>query len=98
MRNNLFFRTNMTTENVMKLGKIERMSFSFVLLSFLQIYRPWPFEKNVNRRSCRCIASSNEKEKKTKNIKNQFEFNSEKCIKMHMSGPKIHIELSVISR
>ena len=35
----------MTTENVMKLGKIERLSFSFVLLSFLQICRPWPLEK-----------------------------------------------------
>ena len=36
--------------------------------------------------------------KKTKIIKNQFELNSEKCIKMLLSGPKIHIELSVISR
>ena len=34
----------MTTENVMKLGKTERVSFSFVLLSFLHIYRPWMFE------------------------------------------------------
>ena len=34
----------MTTENVMKLGKTERLSFSFVLLSFLQIYLPWTFE------------------------------------------------------
>ena len=33
---------------------------------------------------------------KKKIIKNQYELNSEKCIKMHMSGPKI--ELSVISR
>ena len=38
------------------------------------------------------------KKKKKKIIKNQFELNSEKCIKMHMSGPKIRIELSVISR
>ena len=30
----------MGTENVMKLGKIERLSFSFVVLSFLQINRP----------------------------------------------------------
>ena len=29
----------MGTENVMKLGKIERLSFSFVVLSFLQINR-----------------------------------------------------------
>ena len=28
----------MTMENVMKLGKIEKLTFSFVLLSFLQIY------------------------------------------------------------
>ena len=36
--------------------------------------------------------------KKKKIIKSQFELNSEKCIKMmHMSGPKIRIELSVIS-
>ena len=34
----------MTTENVMKLGKTETLSFSFVLLSFLHIYRPWTFE------------------------------------------------------
>ena len=84
----------MTTENVMKLGKIEKLTFSFVLLSFLQIYWPWLFEKNLNRRYCRCIAPS----RKKKIIKNQFELNSEKCIKMHMSGPKIRIELSVISR
>ena len=38
------------------------------------------------------------KKKKKKIIKNQFELNSEKCIKMHMSGPKICIELSVSSR
>ena len=38
------------------------------------------------------------KKKKKKFIKNQFELNSEKCIKMHLSGPKIHMELSVISR
>ena len=62
----------MTTENVMKLGKIEKLMFSFVLL-FLPMYRA------IKKR-------------------NQFELNSEKCIKMHMSGPKIHIELSVISR
>ena len=37
------------------------------------------------------------KKKKKKIIKNQFELNSEKCIKMRMSGPKIHFELSVIS-
>ena len=30
----------MGTENVMKLGKIERLSFSFVVLSILQINRP----------------------------------------------------------
>ena len=36
--------------------------------------------------------------KKTQIIKNQSELNSEKCIKMRMSGPKIHIELSIISR
>ena len=83
----------MTTENVMKLGKIEKLTFYFVLLSFLQIYWPWSFEKNVHRRSCRCIAPSKKKKKK-----NQFELNSEKCIKMHMSGPKIRIALSVISR
>ena len=83
-------------ENVMKLGKLERLSFSFVLLSFLQIYQPWPLEKNVNGRSCRCIASSKKKKKK-RIFKNQFELNSEKCIKMRMSGPKIRIELSVIS-
>ena len=84
----------MTTENVMKLGKIERLSFSFVLLSFLQICRPWPLEKikQINL-SMYCIIK-----KKKKNIKNQFELNSEKCIKMRMLGPKIHIELSVISR
>ena len=83
----------MTTENVMKLGKIERLSFSFVLLSFLQIYRPWPLEKiKQTILSIYCII------KKKKIIKNQFELNSEKCIKMRMSGPKIHIELSVISR
>ena len=35
---------------------------------------------------------------KNKIIKNQYELNSEKCIKMRMSGPKIHIKLSVISR
>ena len=32
---------------------------------------------------------------KKKIIKNQFELNSEICIKMRMSEPKIHIELSV---
>ena len=86
----------MTTENVMKLhvGKMERLSFSFVLLSILQIYQPWPFEKNVNRQSCRMYRMI---KKKKKIIKNQFQLNSEKCIKMRMSGPKIHIELSVIS-
>ena len=29
------------------------------------------------------------KKKKKKIIKNQLELNSEKCIKVHMSGPKI---------
>ena len=76
----------MTTENVMKLGKIERLSFSFVLLSFLQIYQPWPFECKQTILPMYRI------------IKNQFELNSEKCIKMRMSGPKFHIELAVISR
>ena len=38
------------------------------------------------------------KKKKKKNHQNQFKLNSEKCIKMHMSEPKIRIELSVISR
>ena len=81
----------MTTENVMKLGKIERLSFSFVLLSCLQIHRSWPLEKiKQTILSMYCII----KKKK----KNQFELNSEKCIKMRMLGLKIHIELSVISR
>ena len=39
-----------------------------------------------------------QKKKKKKIIINQFELNSEKCIKMCISGPKIYIELSVISR
>ena len=35
------------------------------------------------------------KKKKSSKINSSY---SEKCIKMHMSGPKIRIELSVISR
>ena len=96
----------MTTENVMKLGKIERLSFSFVLLSFLQICRSWPLEKIKQMiLSMYCIIkkhnknnNNNNNKKKKKHIKNQFELNSEKCIKVRMLGPKIHIELSVISR
>ena len=76
----------MTTENVVKLGKIEKLTFSFVLLS----YWPWSFEKTVNDD----LADVSHHQKK----KNQFELNRDKCIKMHMSGPKIHIELSVFSR
>ena len=86
----------MTTETVMKLGKVERLSFSFVLLSILQIYRPWPLEKI--KQTVLLMYCIIKKKKKKEIIKNQFELNSEKCITMRMSGPKIHIELSVISR
>ena len=86
----------MTTENVMKLGK-RKIVISFVRLSFLQIYRPWPFEKNVNSDLADVSHHQKKKKKKKKKIQNQLELNSEKCIKMRMSGPKIHIELSVIS-
>ena len=86
----------MTTENVMKLGKTERLSFSFVLLSFLHIYRPWTFETMQTADFADVL--HHQKKKKRKIIKNQFELNSEKCIKMRISGPKIHIKLSVISR
>ena len=59
----------MTTENVMKLGKIERLLFSFVLLSFLQIYRPWPLEKiKQTILSIYCIIKKKKKKKKSSKI------------------------------
>ena len=55
----------MTTENVMKLGKIERLSFSFVLLSILQIYQPWPLEKiKQTVLSMYCIIKKKKKKKR----------------------------------
>ena len=55
----------MTTENVMKLGKIERLSFSFVLLSIQQIYRPWPLEKiKQTVLSMYCIIKKKKKKKR----------------------------------
>ena len=55
----------MTTENVMKLGKIERLLFSFVLLSILQIYWPWPLEKIKQMvLSMYCIIKKKKKKKK----------------------------------
>ena len=60
----------MTTVNVMKLGKIERLSFSFVLLSFLQICRPWPLEKIKQMiLSMYCIIKKNNKKTHIKNQK-----------------------------
>ena len=78
----------MITENVMKLGNIEKLRF---LLFF-------PSYKSETLILDDLADVSHHKKKKKKIIKNQFELNSEKCIKMHMSGPKIRIELSVISR
>ena len=75
----------MTTENVMKLGKTKRLSFSFVLLSFLHIYRPWTFETMQTDNFADVL---HHQKKKKKIIKNQFEFNSEKCIKMHVGSRK----------
>ena len=71
---------------------------------FLLFY--FPFYKSIDlERLKRCKQTIlpmyciiKKKKKKKKIIKNQFELNSEKCIKMRMSGPEIHIELSVISR
>ena len=56
----------MTTENVMKLGKLERLSFSFV--HFLSTLTVWIECKQTILPLYRII-------------KNQFELNGEKCIK-----------------
>ena len=80
----------MTTENVMKLGKIEKIDVFFCstfLPTNLLTLIVWKEFKQTILPMYRTIKK-----------KKQFELNSEKCIKMHMSGPKIRIELSVISR
>ena len=86
----------MTTEKVMKLGKRKIVVFfcSTFLSTNLSTMTVWKECKQTILPMYRII----KEKRKKKIIKNQFELNSEKCIKMHMSGPKIHIELSVISR
>ena len=83
----------MTTENVMKLGKRKTVVFfcSTFLSTNLSNLTVWKECKQTILPMYRII------KKKKKTIKNQFMLNSEKCIKMCMSGPQIHIELSVIS-
>ena len=76
----------------MKLGKIE--SVIFFCSTFLSTN---PSTLTVLK-ECKQTILPMYRIIKKKIIKNQFELNSEICIKMRMSGPKIHIELSVISR